>query len=112
MKSAKCRSKIYSLIMPGARLYVLNSPELISSLQRQPKIASFWFIEAKFTALLGGMSKEASEVLLKNLGANQPGRSLLIEGLKATHQAMMPGEELNRMIRVASQDIAMALDEF
>ena len=91
---------------------MVNSPDLVLSLQRQPKTVSFWFIEAKFTALLGGMGKEASGRLLENLQVKHCGNNLLIEGLKATHQVMMPGDELDRMIRVACQNVAMALDGF
>lgn len=96
--------------MPGSRLYILNSPDLVLSLQRQPNVVSFWFIEAQFTARLGGMSREASEKLQANLRKGENERSLLIRGLKATHQAMMPGEGVNWMIRVAAQTIVKRLD--
>ena len=49
--------------MPGCRLYIVNSPDLVLSLQRRPNIVSFWFIEAHFTAGLGGMSRQAAEIL-------------------------------------------------
>ena len=102
---------IYSIAMPGSRLYIVNSPDLVPSLQRQPTVVSFWFIEAQFTARLGGMSQEASQKLTANLQKGQGDKSLLITGLKATHQAMMPGERVNHMVRVAAQRITSALDK-
>ena len=47
--------------MAGGRVYVVSSPDLVLSLQRQPKTVSFWFIEGKFTAMLGGMSIAATD---------------------------------------------------
>ena len=46
--------------MAGGRVYVVSSPDLVLSLQRQPKTV-IWFIEGKFTAMLGGMSTDATD---------------------------------------------------
>ena len=57
--------------MAGGRVYVVSSPDLVLSLQRQPKTVSFWFIEGKFTAMLGGMSTDATDILLENVKPGQ-----------------------------------------
>ncbi|MCJ1394809.1 hypothetical protein MMC18_007689 [Xylographa bjoerkii] len=89
--------------MAGGRIYVLNSPELVLSVQRLPKRMSFWFIEANFTAKLGGMSKEAGDKLLKNLHDDQEGPSVFLEGMKAMHKATMPSEGVDQMVRVTAE---------
>lgn len=109
-RSKQCGLQIYSLAMPSSRLYVVNSPNLVLSLQRQPNVVSFWFLEAKFTATLGGMSKDASEKLKANLQSDRVSHSLLLKGLKATHQAMTPGKAINQMIHIAGQRTVKALD--
>lgn len=98
--------------MPGGRIYVINSPELVLSAQRQPKTLSFWFIEAKFTAKLGGLSKEASDKLLADLPHEQEGPGLFMKGMNATHKAMMPGEGLDHMSLVAAKVAAASLGKF
>lgn len=97
--------------MPGGRIYVVTSPELAICLQRQPKLISFWYIEAKFTAKLGGLSEDAGDRLLKNLHPGQSGNSMLLEGMKAAHKALMPGDSINHMVRIAAQTAAAAMDE-
>ena len=52
---------IYNLEIAKGRVYVVSSPDLVLSLQQQPKTVSFWFIEGKFTAILGGMSTDATD---------------------------------------------------
>lgn len=98
--------------MPRGRLYVVNSPDLVLSLQKQPRTVSFWLVESKFTAKLGGLSKTATEMLLDNVGTDLGGKSLLIEGLKATHVAMMPGMAINDMLYLTSQTFAIRLNRF
>lgn len=99
--------------MPGGRMYVVNSPDLVNSIQRQPRIVSFWFIEAVFTAKLGMMSNEAGKLLLQGVNGERDGTpSLLVEGLKVTHRTMMPGETFDQMLYVAVQEINTALGRF
>ena len=98
--------------MLNGQVYVVNSPELVLAVQRHPKTVSFWFIEAKFTAILGGMSPSTSDKLLEHVEGAPGTRSLLVEGMKVTHQAMMPGKELDRMMETAVQTMASSLDRF
>ncbi|RAL61937.1 hypothetical protein DID88_002426 [Monilinia fructigena] len=69
--------------MFGGTVHIVGSAELMPSLQRQGKIASFWYLEAQFTAELGGLSKDASGKLVANLEPSSEEPSLLINGLKA-----------------------------
>ncbi|KAF2178173.1 cytochrome P450 [Zopfia rhizophila CBS 207.26] len=84
--------KIYSLAMPGGRIYIVNSPDLISTIQKHPRVLSFWFIEASLTKNLGGISNKANSLLLENAQGGQQGdkgeNSLVVDGMKVRHKAM------------------------
>ena len=71
--------------MLNSQVYVVNSPELVLAVQRHPKTVSFWFIEAKFTAILGGMSRSASDKLLEHVEGTPGTRSLLLRHESHTH---------------------------
>jgi len=91
--SAQYQKKIYSLAMPGGRIYVVNSPDVIGAIQKVPRVLSFWFIEASLTKNLGGISDKANAILLDNARGDKDSNSLVVDGMKATHQAMV-GEHL------------------
>ncbi|TGO51343.1 hypothetical protein BCON_0163g00240 [Botryotinia convoluta] len=96
--------------MFGGKLHIVGSPELINSLQRQGKTASFWYLEALFTAELGGLSRDGMKKLVANLEPASEQPSLLIDGLKATQQALSPLGGVDDMIRVAAENIQDRLD--
>lgn len=96
--------------MPGGRLYVVNSPDLVISVQRQPRMLSFWYLEAKFTTVLGGLSKRTGEMLRSNVHGEHGKQGLFLDGMRASHNAIISGEELRRMSHAAVQMIAEALD--
>lgn len=68
--------------MPASRLYIANSPELISAVQKQPRILIFWFIQATLTQRLGGISDKANEILLENARGEKGENSLVVDGMK------------------------------
>ncbi|KAF7912400.1 uncharacterized protein EAF01_001421 [Botrytis porri] len=74
------------------------------------KAASFWYLEARFTVELGELSRDGMEKLVANLEPASEKPSLLIEGLKATQQAMSPLRGVDDMIRVAAENIKARLD--
>ncbi|KAF7939898.1 uncharacterized protein EAE98_000025 [Botrytis deweyae] len=104
------KAPIISIPMFGGKVHIVGSPELISSLQRQGKTASFWYLEARFTAELGGLSRNGMKKLVANLEPASEKPSLLIEGLKATQQAISPLGGVDDMIRVAAENIQARLD--
>ncbi|KAH7132576.1 cytochrome P450 [Dendryphion nanum] len=101
---------IFSINMFGGKVHIVGSSELMSSLQKQPHAISFWFMEALFTTLLGGMSQRSSSNLQANLSPGSHDSSLLLEGLKVTQQAMSPRGGLEAMIRTAADVILAGLD--
>jgi hypothetical protein len=82
--------------MFGWRLYIVNSPELVFSIQRHYKALSFWFLEAKFTIKLGALSEKSGKHLLEIAAGRDDGPSLVVDGMKHTHTAMIASlEDMN-----------------
>lgn len=97
--------------MFGGKVHVVASPELMNSLHRQPKVVSFWFFEAHFTSLLGGMSKRSAGNLAANLEPKSIDPGLLVEGLKRTQHAMSPQGGMTEMNRGAADVTKSRLDD-
>ncbi|KAF1962610.1 hypothetical protein CC80DRAFT_542916 [Byssothecium circinans] len=76
MSSKKTADKynlpIYTLRMPGSRIYVVNSPALISAVQRQYKALAFMPLVAKASVKVSRFSKTASDII--NTNTNGEGR--------------------------------------
>jgi hypothetical protein len=96
--------------MFGGKVHVISSSNLVHSLHRQPKVVSFWFLEAQFTTKLGGMSESSTKKLVDNLSPESNHPSLLIEGLKVTQQALSPHAGMDQMLRVAADTTKNRLD--
>ncbi|KAJ8063817.1 hypothetical protein OCU04_007676 [Sclerotinia nivalis] len=96
--------------MFGGKIHIVGSTELMHSLQRQGKTASFWYLEARFIAELGGLGRDASRKLVADLEPASEKPSLLINGLKATQKAMSPVGEVDDMIRIGAKVIQARLD--
>ncbi|KAL9121434.1 MAG: hypothetical protein Q9187_002004 [Circinaria calcarea] len=100
---------IYTMAMPGSKLYIVNSPELISSIQRHSKTLAFPPIEAKFAMTVCGSSKEANDILNINVNGDEGDWGYSVEFYKSLHPALAPGVGLNSMNRIMVQNIAASL---
>ncbi|KAF2679173.1 cytochrome P450 [Lentithecium fluviatile CBS 122367] len=107
----KCGQKVFSLAMPGGRIYIVNSPDYISTIQKVPRVLSFWFIEASLTKNLGGISKKANDILLDNARGDKGNNSLVVDGMKATHAAMA-GRHLGSLTLNAIQRANREVNEY
>lgn len=101
---------IYSLAMPGGRLYVVNSSEHMKSIEKAYREISFWFIEASFSKRLAGISNASDRVLRANAEGIKGEASLVVDGMRATHAAM-GGQDLHDMVERALQRAARILEE-
>lgn len=100
----------YSLAMPGGRLYVLNMPEHIISMQKAYREISFWSIEASFTKSLAGISDYSDTILRTNAEGLKGTSSLVVDGMKATHAAMI-GPNLSKMVERGLNRAARELEQ-
>lgn len=113
-RSFKHGLQIYSLSIPGmprGRVYVINSPDLVLAVQRQPRKLSFWLIQTSFVVKMTGLSQKAAKVLQRNVLGEGGKPSLFGDGMLATHKMLNPCDGLNQMAAVAAQKIAASMDE-
>jgi len=100
---------IYTLAIPGCKIYVVNSPELITAVQKQKTLA-FEPLEAKLAKWLFHPSVKGGEIMHANTNAKKGERGLYTEGAETIHAALLPGRGLDEMNRIAIQNIAASCD--
>ncbi|KAJ0117817.1 hypothetical protein J7T55_002017 [Diaporthe amygdali] len=69
--SQQTKSPIFTLSLPGQKMYVVTKPELIQTVQKQHRTLAFPPIEAKFASTVCGASHEAQEILAKNVNGDE-----------------------------------------
>ncbi|KAL8848775.1 MAG: hypothetical protein Q9221_006246 [Calogaya cf. arnoldii] len=97
--------------MLTSKLYVVNSVDLISSVQRIPKILAFPPMEAKFATTMCGSSKESDKILANNLNGEQGDWGYFHDAHVSMGSALAPGPGLDGMNRVMIQNIQHSLDK-
>lgn len=100
---------ILKLPILNGQIYILNSPKLIAAIERQPKVISFWHVEASAIGRIAGLSRETHETVSKDVGDPH---SFWIKGLRAIHHTMTLGEGINSMIIEAARTSAETLNLF
>jgi len=108
--SKQTSAPIFTLALPGQKMYVVTQPELVQKIQKQHKILAFPPIEAKFASTICGASKEAQAILAKNVNGDDGEHGLSMESYTAMRDALKPGPQLDDMNRHMIQEIAQALD--
>lgn len=98
---------IYTLRLPGARMYIVNSTGLIPVVQRLYRTVSFAAIEAQAATNICSLSKPANDVVAQGLMEDD---SYTAKFASAIHPALAPGANLDAMNRNAAQSIARSLD--
>ncbi|KAF2680902.1 cytochrome P450 [Lentithecium fluviatile CBS 122367] len=101
---------IYTLRLPGSRIYVVNSPSLISAVQRQYKALSLWPIAAKASVQIARFSKTASDIINTNTNGEDGDRGCVITFHDAIQPSLAPGKHLDAMNRVMLGLVAVSLN--
>ena len=96
--------------MPGSKLYIVNSTDLVGSIQRHPKTLAFPPIEAKFANAICASSKEANNIVMTNVNGDEGDWGYCVDFYKSMHPALSPGPALDAMNRVMIHNIANSLD--
>ncbi|KAL8827930.1 MAG: hypothetical protein Q9170_006812 [Blastenia crenularia] len=97
--------------MPGSKMYIVNSVDLVTSVQRLHRQLAFRPIEAKFASRLCASSKEANDILMANSGCNdQDAQGYSHELYKLMHPALAPGAGLDGLNQAAVRYIVESLD--
>ncbi|TVY90133.1 7-alpha-hydroxycholest-4-en-3-one 12-alpha-hydroxylase [Lachnellula willkommii] len=101
---------IYTIRLPGARLYVVNSISLISAVQRQFKVLAFPPLEAKLAMSVTGTSETANDILNTNMNGEEGDWGYSMTFYKMIHTPLSPGPELDAMNRVMAQKVSASID--
>lgn len=87
---------IYTLRLPGSRIYVINSPSLVVRMQRQKRSIAFEPIPAQAAKNIMGVSKAGVQTIGHDCTSSD---SYFNTFLKATHPILSRGSELDAMNR-------------
>jgi hypothetical protein len=79
-------SPIYTLLVPGNRIYIVNSPSLVASVDRNSKAISFDPYVVQFAKRIAAPSPEGLAAIAANLD----------EDARCVSSALAPGEHLDR----------------
>ncbi|MCJ1251288.1 hypothetical protein MMC30_008520 [Trapelia coarctata] len=97
--------------MPGSKIYVINSVELITAAQRYPKTLAFPPIEAKMGIRLNAASEAANKIILKNVNGEEGDWGLSMDVYKSMRSSMAPGAYLDSMNRVMIANVAASMEK-
>ena len=103
-------SPIFTLNMPGQKMYIITKPNLIQATQKLPKVLAFPPIEAKYATRICGVSQEAKDIVFDNVNGERGDTGLSMESYVAMKAALSPSEECDEMNRQMIQNVAAALD--
>lgn len=110
LRSRQSSLPIFTMTMPGQKMYIVTTPDLIQAIQKQPKVLAFPPIEAKFALQVCGSSKDAHKILMSNVNGDEGDWGLSMEAYAGMRAALSAGPGLDDMNRVMIQNIAASLD--
>lgn len=100
---------VFTLRLPGTRIYAINSVDLIPVVQRQWRTLIFAPIQVKAAQAAMGASKEAVAIMEQDLVTEKG----FINGMvKATHPTMSNGPDLDALNAKAFEILNKSLQEF
>ncbi|VUC22732.1 unnamed protein product [Clonostachys rosea] len=109
--SERTDAPIFTMSLPGQKMYVVTKPELVQVIQKQHKTLAFPPIEAKFASTVCGASLEAKAILAKNVNGDEGDFGLSMDSYAAMRAALKPGPELDDMNSSMLLEIVEALDK-
>ncbi|KAL4965792.1 cytochrome P450 [Aspergillus stella-maris] len=106
----KLRLPIFTIRMPGRKIYVITKPDLITRVDRQSKAFSFAPIVSEFSSVTCGTSKEANEILNQNLLGEHGNWGLCEDMVAGMRESLKPGENLDFMNRTMAKEVCGLLN--
>lgn len=101
---------IFTLPLPGQKMYVVTKPEPVQIVQKQHKVLAFSPMEAKSALKVCGVSPETQALLLQNVNGDEGDHGLSMESHAAMRGALKPGSQIDEMNRGMIREIAASLD--
>lgn len=108
VNSRKYGLPIFTVNIFGSKMYVVASPELIQSIQKQHKQLSMTLIRLKLTIGLCGVSEKARKLIELNADGAEGDWGVFEESFDSMHATLSPGtslDDVNQSVvgQVASQ---------
>lgn len=100
---------MYTLRLPGIRIYVVNSTALIQPVQRHVRNISFSPILVQMAKTIMAVSQEAYDIISKDPIEDY---GFVLGVPKANHPTLSPGPKLDALNRKTVQIIAASLRDF
>jgi cytochrome P450 len=96
---------IFTIAMPGSRMYVVTSPALAAAVQRNKNL-SFNPLIPMATQRILGLDQETVKIVQKNLNREDNIRGFIPELHDMVYAHMAPGESLDNLSASASKELA------
>jgi cytochrome P450 len=102
---------IFTLAMPGSRMYVVTDPALAAAVQRNRNL-SFNPLIPEATQRILGLDAETVRLVRKNLNREDNVRGFIPELHDMVYAYMAPGESLDELSASASKELAKLVYEY
>ena len=102
-KREKHQLPIYTLSIFGAKLYIVNSLDLVLAVQKQAKALSFMHLVTRMVGPVSNASAEACQILERSLDNAESGTGVVPEFFKLNYVYLAPGAYLDTMNRTAGR---------
>ncbi|KAF2118645.1 cytochrome P450 [Lophiotrema nucula] len=99
---------IFTIVLPGSKMYIISSPPLITAIQKLTKAVSFATMAAKASGRVAGCSDAALEIINNNvdLSKGPESDSFVHSFFKAIVPPLRPGSSLDAMNRIMIENIS------
>ncbi|KAJ8114557.1 hypothetical protein ONZ43_g4875 [Nemania bipapillata] len=103
--SKKCGLPIYSIPVPGGKIAIVNTPEVLSAVDKNPKSVAFAPIAARIIDKLSGLSSAGSKVVLDKLQGEERMEGYMNAVMREIHVTLSPGPDLKFITDQVAYDL-------
>ncbi|KAL8948350.1 MAG: hypothetical protein Q9222_005460 [Ikaeria aurantiellina] len=108
--SKKYPLPVFTLQTLGKRIYVVNSPDLISAVQKNAKVLSFNPFVSFMSPKIFDCGEEGMRIINENLDGEKGPWGLLLDISKGMHNALAPSDSLDWMTRIMLNKMQSFID--
>jgi hypothetical protein len=101
---------IFTVHMPGRKIYIVTKPELISKVDKKTKVISFAPIISEFSSVTCGTSQVTTDILTHNLFGEQGKQSLVEDMVVGMRETLKPGEMLDNMNQIMAREVSALME--
>ncbi|KAL8883989.1 MAG: hypothetical protein Q9215_007866 [Flavoplaca cf. flavocitrina] len=108
---AKHKYPIFTLQILGKHVHIVNSPDLIIAVQKNPRIYDFSVFASMMLPRLFDLDKKTMELASRDLPYSGGSWNLIVETSRIFHRCLSPGPSLEKMEQAALTRILGYLDK-